>query len=144
MKWDADVLEVEDEHPLKKKHVAFTNKDVAKARCQTLTSKQLYWLKFCQNASNPSPKQDAAALTDKDVDWLKHEISEIKECMKAMAEHLRGNVEYRLEELGLDIQEWSWASRYWLSECIIMKIFLLIALYHKTAIVDPDGIYMPC
>jgi hypothetical protein len=46
-------------------------------------------------------------LTDKDVDWLKHEISDIKECVKAMAEHLRGNVEYRLEELRLDIQEWS-------------------------------------
>src|SRR5258708_14135052 len=35
------------------------------------------------------------------------EISDIKECVKAMAEHLRGNVEYRLEELRLDIQEWS-------------------------------------
>jgi hypothetical protein len=89
LKRDADVLEVEDERPSKKKCVAFTNKDVAK------------------NTSNPSLKQDAVALTDKDVDWLKHEINDIKECVKAMAEHLRGNVEYRLEELRLDIQEWS-------------------------------------
>jgi hypothetical protein len=80
---------------------------MAKVRCQTLTGKQLYLINFCQNASNPLPKQDAAALTDKDVDWLKHEISEIKDCVKAIAEHLRGNVEYRLEELCLDNQKWS-------------------------------------
>jgi len=41
------------------------------------------------------------------MDWLKHEISEIRECMKEIAEHLRGNVEYRLEELRLNIQELS-------------------------------------
>jgi hypothetical protein len=37
-------------------------------------------------------------FTDEDdMDWPKREISDIKECMKEMAEHLRGNVEYRLE-----------------------------------------------
>ena len=68
---------------------------------QTLTGKQLYWLNFCQNTSKPLLKRDAVALSNKDVDWLKHEISDIKECIKDMAEHL-GNVEYRLEELCLD------------------------------------------
>jgi hypothetical protein len=42
LKRDADVLEVEDERPSKKKRLAFNNKDVAKVRCQTLTGKQLY------------------------------------------------------------------------------------------------------
>jgi hypothetical protein len=42
VKRDTDVLEVEDERPSKKKCVAFTNKDMAKARCHTLTGKQLY------------------------------------------------------------------------------------------------------
>jgi hypothetical protein len=50
-------------------------------------------------------------LAKDDVDWLKHEISDIKERVKEMADHLRGNVEYRLEELPtrsrLDIQELS-------------------------------------
>jgi hypothetical protein len=69
LKRDADVLEIEDERPFKRKRVAFTNND--------------------------------------DMDWLKHQISEIRECMKEIAEHLRGNVEYRLEELRLNIQELS-------------------------------------
>ena len=39
------------------------------------------------------------------MDWLK---CEIKECMKEMAENLRGNAEYSmLEELHLDIEELS-------------------------------------
>ena len=42
LKRDADVLEVEDERPSKKKRVAFTNKDMVKARYHTLTRKQLY------------------------------------------------------------------------------------------------------
>jgi hypothetical protein len=50
LKQDADVLEVEDERPFKKKFVAFINND--------------------------------------EMDWLKHEISNIKESMKEIAEHL--------------------------------------------------------
>jgi hypothetical protein len=69
LKRDADVLEIEDERPFKRKRGAFTNND--------------------------------------DMDWLKHQIREIREGMKGIAEHLRGNVEYRLEELRLNIQELS-------------------------------------
>jgi hypothetical protein len=80
-------------------------------------------IKLCQNTFKPSLKRDADILEDErplkkkrgaftnkdedDVDWLKHEISDIKDCLKDIAEHLRGNVEYRLEELRLDIQKWS-------------------------------------
>lgn len=39
LKRDADVLEIEDERPSKKKRVTFT---MAKARCQTLTGEHLY------------------------------------------------------------------------------------------------------
>jgi hypothetical protein len=56
LKRDADVLEVEDERPFKKKLVAFINND--------------------------------------DMDWLKHEISDIKESMKEIAEYLGGNLDY--------------------------------------------------
>jgi len=67
LKRGADVLEVENERPCKRKHVVCPDED--------------------------------------DMDWLK---CEIKECMKEMAEDLRGNVEYSLlEELRLDIEELS-------------------------------------
>jgi hypothetical protein len=65
----AEVFEIEDERPFKKRRLAFTNED--------------------------------------DIDWLKHEIGDIKESVKEIAEHLRGNVEYRLEELRMDIQDLS-------------------------------------
>ena len=68
-KRDADVFEVEDERPFKKKRLAFTNED--------------------------------------DINWLKQEIGGIKESVKEIAEHLRGNVEYRLEELRMDIRDLS-------------------------------------
>jgi len=80
-------------------------------------------LKLCQNVFKSSLKRDAGVLeiederpfkrkrvastNNDDMDWLKHQISEIRECMKEIAEHLRGNVEYRLEELRLNIQELS-------------------------------------
>ena len=55
----------------------------------------------------PFKKKRLAFTNNDDIDWLKHEICDIEGCMKEMAECLRGNVEYRLEELRLDIQEWS-------------------------------------
>ena len=48
----------------------------------------------------------------------------VKYCFKTMAENIRGNVEYRLEDLWLDIQEWYWSlvtCKYWLFECTIAK-----------------------
>ena len=60
----AEAFEIEDEHPFKKRHLAFTNED--------------------------------------DINWLKHEISDIKESVKEIAEHLRGNVEYGLKEFRIE------------------------------------------
>ena len=45
-------------------------------------------------------KKKRVVFVDKDdMEWLKQEISDIKECMKEMAGYLGWNVEHDLEEL---------------------------------------------
>ena len=45
---------------------------------------------------NERPCKGSASFLPMKMTWI-GEISDIKECMKEMAEHFRGNVEYGLE-----------------------------------------------
>lgn len=47
----------------------------------------------------PFKKKRATSTNDDDMDWLKQEIGDIKEGMKKITKHLKGNVDYKLDEL---------------------------------------------
>ncbi|KAF8167810.1 hypothetical protein B0H34DRAFT_683127 [Crassisporium funariophilum] len=71
-------------------------------------------MKFPQNIAKPSLKRHADILDvaderqsknrrvtspdGNDMDWLKCEISDMKERVKEISEHLGGDTDYRLEE----------------------------------------------
>lgn len=47
----------------------------------------------------PHKKKRTASTSEDDMDWLKHEIADIKECIRGLAEHLREDTDRRLDEL---------------------------------------------
>jgi hypothetical protein len=47
----------------------------------------------------PLKRKRLMAINDDDMDWFKGEVSDIKVCIREIAEHLRGDVDVKLDEL---------------------------------------------